>query len=75
MRSVELLPGRSFGSSSQGSSLNVRRSREARGAFGVRLPRGDRDGGSWLTERPFRLKRPCAVGTAREDRRYGGCGR
>jgi hypothetical protein len=75
MRPVELLPGRSSGSSSQGSSLNVRRSREARGTFGVRLPRGDRDGGPLLTERPSVLKRPCAVGIANEDRRYGGCGR
>ena len=75
MRPIKLLPGRSFGSFSQGPSLNVGRSRQARGTFGVRPPRGDRDDGPRLTERPFRLKRPCAVGTAREDRRYGGCGR
>jgi hypothetical protein len=45
MRPVELLQGCSSGSFSQGSSLRVRRSREARAAFGVRFSRGDRDDG------------------------------
>jgi hypothetical protein len=71
MRPVELLQGRSSGSFSQGSSLRVRRSREARGALGVRFSRGDRDDGPGCPS-AFRLKRPCAVGTARGDRRYGG---